>query len=122
MPRIVKSLKEQIREARLRVFELEEEYQTQLYLETMPDSDPLYKYCYSTSNFKIPYTQQSLDSWLRAVIKHMSARRYSHGGALTDAVVVSIPEFKTEAGIELWLEYVTKQLRTRVKKRKKQPE
>ena len=119
MSRRVKTLQEKIREAKFRVLELEEAYHTQRYLETMPEHDPTYKYCYGTSNFKIPYPEQSLDSWLRAVIKHMAGRRPGHGGSITDAIVVSIPTLRTEAGIERWIEYVTQQLGKKAKARKR---
>lgn len=47
--RVKKSLKEQIRLKRQQLFELETEYRAQRYLETMPEYDPLYKYCFQTS-------------------------------------------------------------------------
>lgn len=119
MPRQTKTLDEQIRAAKLRVLELEEDYKTQLYFETMPEYDPTYAYCYSTSSRSLSYEDQSVDAWLRAVIKHLGNRRPGHGGAYTDAVVVSTPAVKTDSGVELWLEYITKQLRAKAKARKK---
>jgi hypothetical protein len=56
------TLKEEIRAQRLRIYELHEQYVTMLYFETMPDYDPLYKYCYQTSNFSIPGLLQSVDA------------------------------------------------------------
>ena len=111
-----KSLNEQIREAKLKIWQLEEEYRTALYFETMPEYDPLYKYCYTTSSNSIPFTMQSVDAWVRAVILHMGRRKRGHGGETTDAVVISIPQDLTERAVENWLEYVTTKLRKRVKK------
>lgn len=77
-----KTTAQKIRDAQLKILKLEEECATQLYLETMPVYDPLYKYCFSTSNMTIPFEQQDIDAWLRAVIKHMSMRREGHGGVI----------------------------------------
>lgn len=118
MPTSTKNIAEQVREAKLKVAELEEEYKTQLYYETMPEYDPTYKYCYTTSSRSLSTDDQSVDAWIRAVIKHMAERRTGHGGAYTDAVLVSIPTFKTGEGLELWIDYVTKQLRKKAKARK----
>lgn len=114
MGAISNTLRKQLSEARLRVFKLQEAYDTQRYLETMPDFDPLYQYCYSTSNFTIPYSEQSIDAWIRAIIVHMGGRKPGHGGEKTKAVVVSVPQFDNKEAAELWLDYVTKQLRVRV--------
>ena len=108
-----KSIDEQIYEARLKITETTEEYQTQLYLETMPAVNPTYKYCYATSNFNIPAGQQSIDAWLRAVIKHMATRSIGHGGELTKALVISVPQNLTAKDKELWIDYETRKLRKR---------
>ena len=114
MPRMPsKSIDEQIYEARLKITEATEEYQTQLYLETMPAVNPTYKYCYATSNFNIPAEQQSIDAWLRAVIKHMATRSKGHGGELTKALVISVPQNLTAKDKEFWIEYETRKLRKR---------
>lgn len=114
-----KTTKQAIHEAKLKVLALEEQYATQVYFETMPEYGPTYKYCFSTSNMKIPYPMQDVDAWLRAVIKHMATRREGHGGAYTDAKLISIPVGLSEAGIEKWLEYVTSDLRKRALRSKK---
>lgn len=116
-----KTTKQAIREAKLKIFELQEQCATQVYFETMPEYDPVYKYSFDTSNMKIPYTQQDIDAWLRAIIKHMATRRVGHGGAYTDAKVITIPVGLTEAGIEFWLDYVTSDLRKRALRWKKRP-
>lgn len=108
-----KTIDEQIYEARLKITEATEEYQTQLYLETMPAVNPTYKYCYATSNFNIPAEQQSIDAWLRAVIKHMATRSIGHGGELTKALVISVPQNLTAKDKELWIDYETRKLRKR---------
>lgn len=114
MPRASRTLKKQIYDAKVRVFKLEEAYSTQLYLATMPEYDPQYKYCYSTSNSSIPYDEQSVDAWLRAIAIHMSMRKPAHGGAYTKAVVISIPNGLTVDEAENWLAFTTKELRNRV--------
>lgn len=111
-----RSAKQLIRQQKLRIFELEEHYQTLKYFETMPEYDPLYTYCFSTSNRSISSFDQSVDAWVRAVVMHMATRRNGHGGAVTDAVVVSVPQFKSDAAVELWLEYVTTKLRKKARK------
>ncbi len=113
MPKQTKTLKQQIRDARIKVMQLEEEYLTQVYFETMPEYTTNYKYCYSTANQPVPYPMQTPDAWLRAIVKHMATRREGHGGAYTDAYVVTIPDNLSKAGIELWIEYVSTQLRKR---------
>lgn len=114
-----KTTAQKIREARLKIYELEDAYAAQLYFETMPECDPTYKYCYTTSNMTIPFQQQDVDAWIRAVIKHMATRREGHGGAYTDAKVVTIPVGFTENQIENWLKYVNKDLRKRALRWKK---
>ena len=114
-----KTLKQQLLAANLNVMEIEEDYITQLYLETMPAYDPTYKYCYSTSNFTIPHELQSVDAWLRAIIKHMAGRRAGHGGAYTDARVVTIINNMSAVAIEKWITYETNKLRKLATPRKK---
>jgi hypothetical protein len=113
-----KTLSAELLAARFKVFELEQAYQTQLYFETMPVYDPYYKYCYQTSCTSIPYSLQSVDAWMRAVIKHMGLRKTGHGGAVTKAVLVSVPELTTEASVDRWIDYTTKQLRKTAGKKK----
>lgn len=113
-----KTLQEELLAAKLKVVELEQEYATQTYFETMPVYDPYYKYCYQTSNMSIPNQLQSVDAWIRAVIKHMGLRKAGHGGGATKAVVVSVPELQTESDIEAWLAHTGKQLRKRVRVKK----
>jgi hypothetical protein len=108
-----KAIEEQIYEAKLKAIEIDEEYRTQLYFETMPSVKPSYQYCYSTSNFTIPAEQQSVDAWLRAVIKHMALRRPGHGGEVTKALLISIPENLKEIGMDAWIDYETRKLRKR---------
>lgn len=112
-----KSIEELQFEAKIKIIEANEEYETQLYFETMPSIDPLYKYCFDSSNRSIPAENQSIDAWLRAVIKHMGLRLPGHGGAKTNAVLVSVNK---EIGKyeDLWIEYETRKLRKLVAKRK----
>ena len=110
-----KSIHQLIYEQKLKIVELEDELRTQTYLETMPEYGPTYKYCFATSNFTIPHPQQSIDSWIRAVIKHMGTRSFGHGGADTKAMLISIPEFKTEQAMERWLSYTTDLIRKKAK-------
>lgn len=114
-----KTIEEQIYEAKLKAVELDEEYRTQLYFETMPAVNPNYQYCYATSNFTIPVEHQSVDAWLRAVIKHMSLRRPGHGGAITKALLISIPDNLKDVGMEAWIDYETRKLRKRATSRVK---
>jgi len=114
------SIKEKIRLANQKVYECEQAYETQLYLETMPQYDHTYKYCYSTSNRTIPYASQSVDGWLRAVMVHMANRRAGHGGALSRSEIVFVPDgFVNQQAIENYLEYIQTTLRKRFKVRKK---
>lgn len=108
----------QIKEQKLRIGELEDDYVVQLYFETMPAYDPLYKYCYQTSNLKIPGYLQCIDHWLSAVIKHMGMRHRGHGGEFTKAVVVSVPDATTQENKEAWLNYVNKKLSKKVRVKK----
>ena len=114
-----KTIEEQIYEAKLKAIEIDEEYRTQLYLETMPTVNPLYQYCYATSNYTIPASQQSVDAWLRAVIKHMALRRPGHGGEVTKALLISIPTDLKETGMDAWIDYETRKLRKRATSRVK---
>ena len=114
-----KSIQQKIWEQKLKIAELEDELMTQTYLETMPTYGPTYTYCYSTSNFTIPYPKQSIDSWIRAVIKHMGTRSFGHGGADTKAMLISIPEFKNEQNLERWLSYTTEKIRKKATPKKR---
>ena len=110
-----KTTAQEISDLKLRIIELQQEYIVQLYFETMPEYDPLYKYCYSTSNRAINGEYQHIDFWLRAVIKHMATRRRGHGGEFTDSLLVQIPEFKTQASIDAYIDYVTAKLRKKIR-------
>jgi hypothetical protein len=114
-----KSIQQLIYEQKLKIVELEDELMTQTYLETMPEHGPTYQYCYGTSNFTIPYPKQSVDSWIRAVIKHMGKRSFGHGGEKTYAMLISIPEFKTEDGLERWLSYTLSKIKKKAMSRKR---
>ena len=111
-----KAIEEQLYEAKLKAIEIDEEYRTQLYFETMPTIDPLYKYCYTSSNQNIPVEHQSVDAWLRAVIKHIALRLPQHGGEKTNALVVSVHK---ELGNyeDMWIDYETRKLRKLAKSR-----
>ena len=114
-----KSIQQLIYEQKLKIVELEDELLTQKYLETMPEYGPTYKYCYATSNMPIPGLEQNIDNWLKAVIKHMGNRRYGHGGEKTNAMLISIPEFKNEQSFERWLSYTTNKIRKKATPRKR---
>lgn len=115
-----KSVEEQKLELKYKLVKLIEDYETALYYETMPQYDPMYCYSYQHSNFTIPYEHQSVDAWIRAIIKHMNKRMPGHGGGTSNAYVVTFPTFTRSSDIDLWLEYTTKQLkkRARVKRQK----
>lgn len=115
-----KSAKELELDLRFKITKLEEDYATALYYETMPAYDPMYCYSYQHSNLSIPYAYQSVDAWARAIIKHMGERKAGHGGGYTNAYIVSIPTFKKKSDIDLWLEYVNKELKKRAKVTKEQ--
>lgn len=106
-----KPIQQLIWEQKLKIAELEDELRTQTYFETMPEYAPTYKYCYATSNLSIPHPNQSIDNWIKAVIKHMATRSFGHGGAKTNAIVISIPEKISETGLENWLTYQTQVIR-----------
>jgi len=114
-----KSIQQLINEEQLRIVEIEEKLRTQTYFETMPEYGPTYKYCYSSSNLKIPYPEQSVDNWIRATIKHLGMRRRGHGGETTKAILISIPENLTEDNIEQWLSYQTEKIRKKALPRKR---
>ena len=109
------TIEQQIYEAKLAVVQAYEDYTTALYLETMPTNNPTYKYCYATSNMTIPAEFQSIDYWLRAIIKHMANRRMGHGGEITDALLVSIADFNKQATKDAWIDSVTRELNKRSK-------
>lgn len=106
-----KTIDEQKFELRMQITELKEQYETALYFETMPKVDPMYKYCYQTSNFAIPSEHQSVDAWLRAVIKHMGLRLPGHGGQKTNALVVTMFKDLRQTSEDMWIDYVTRKLR-----------
>ena len=114
-----KSIQQQIWEQKLKIAELEDEIRTQTYFETMPEYGQTYKYCYSTSNFPIPHPQQSIDNWIKAVIKHMGTRSFGHGGADTNAILISIPQFQNEQSLENWFSYTTEKIRKKATPRKR---
>ena len=119
MPRKPSKTIEELKfEAKMKIIEAKEEFETQLYFETMPKIDPSYKYCYTSSNWNIPVEHQSVDAWLRAVIKHMALRLPNHGGEKTNALVVSVHK---ELGSyeDMWIEYETRKLRKLTKSRVK---
>ncbi len=119
MARQRKTTQEKKIEITRKLMELEEEYGTLLYLETMPEYDPVYKYCYSTANFTLTHEQQSVDSWLKAIARHMAGRRDGHGGARTDAEIISIPSGLSDVAIERWIAHVTEKLRAKAKRKSK---
>lgn len=110
-----KSIQQLIVEQKLKIVELYDELSTQMYFETMPEYGPTYAYSYDKSNMKIPGEEQNIDSWIRAVIKHMGKRPYGHGGEKTKAILISIPEFRTMEGMEKWLSYTTEKIRKKAK-------
>jgi len=120
MPKQTKTLKQQIQEQKDKIFELEQEYCVQLYLETMPDEfDYKYGYKFDQSNMSIPYEYHHPEYWLRAIVKHMWTRKASRGGAKTLAEVVSVPSGYTEKQIDRWLAYVTDKLKKKALAHKK---
>jgi hypothetical protein len=116
MARTKSNLVERIKQLEFELFELKEQYATQLYFETMPEYDPVYKYCYASSNRSIPYPLQSMDAWLRAVMKHMASRSTGHGGANTSAILVSVPIGLSDKGVEFWLNLTIEKLRREAKR------
>lgn len=114
-----KSIQQLIWEQKLKIAELEDELRTQTYFETMPEHGPTYKYCYGTSNFSIPHPNQSIDNWIKAVIRHMGTRKYSHGGAKTKAILISIPDNLNDKNFENWLAYQYNVVKTKAKPKKR---
>ena len=114
-----KSIQQQIWEQKLKIAELKDELITLKYFETMPEYDPLYKYCYQTSNMRIPGLLQSVDAWIRAVIKHISMRRPGHGGGYSKAVVITPLAFTTETARDNWIDYEITKLRKKARVVKK---
>jgi hypothetical protein len=112
------SIREEIRELKFKLVDFHEKYTTHLFLETMPEYDPVYKYCYSTSCRSSPHELQSVDSWLRAISIHMSNRQLRHGGQFSDAVIITPPYLTSEKIKELWIEYEISRLRKKVRVRK----
>jgi len=110
-------VKEEIRQLKLKLMELEELYRTYLYLETMSGS-PTYKYCYQTSNSKINIEFQSVNDWLRAIAIHISLRKPGHGGEKSDAIIITPLYFTDAKSRENWINYESTQLRKKVRLRK----
>jgi len=115
----LKELREAIHKQKLNVYDLMLAYEDALYFETMPEVSPLYKYCYSTSNQCVPHQQQNVDSWLRAVNKHMKLRRVGHGGEVSSAMIISVPTLPNEQAKEIWLAHQMEKLRKAAKVSKK---
>ena len=113
-----KSIQQLIYEQKLKVAELEDELLTLKYFETMPKFGPTYKYCYATSNMSIPGLEQNVDNWIKAVIKHIGTRSFGHGGEKTNAMLISIPKFESDEGLERWLSYTTEKIRKKATPRK----
>ena len=59
-----KTIEEQKYELRMKIAELNEQYQTALYFETMPIVNPNYSYSYQHSNLSIAWEDHSVDAWL----------------------------------------------------------
>jgi len=108
-------LRDEIRQQKLRLIEIESAYITQLYLETMPEYDPLYKYCFQTSNRTIPGEYYSVEHWLRAVAIHMSRRHSGHGGGIARIQIVAVPNSTSQQSKDEWLEHETAKLSRRVR-------
>ena len=108
-----------LHDLRLEVFRLYNKYQAALYAETMPESDPVYKYCFASSNRAIPPTDQSVRAWLQAVADHMDMRAAAHGGCQNTTLVVEIPSLSSDKAIEQWLNVISNDLRQLAVKRKK---
>lgn len=113
--RIKKSTAEGIRDLKLRIMELQQEHIVQLYLETMPEYNPTYKYCFATSNASMHGEHQNIDFWLLAVIKHMGMRTSGHGGAYTESLIVQIPEVRTQGEIDVYIDYISNKLRKKLR-------
>jgi hypothetical protein len=62
MPRNPSKTIEELKfEAKIKIVEAQEEYETQLYLETMPNIDPMYQYCYTTKAYSQPTMITSIE-------------------------------------------------------------
>lgn len=109
---------EKYRIALLDTLRIERLYKTALYFETMPEYDPVYKYCYSISNMRIPYQEQSVNAWLQAVSQHLHMRRPGHGGEENHNIVVEIPILNSEKAIDNWLAWISADLKKHAMKRK----
>jgi hypothetical protein len=118
--RTLLQLKEEIHKQKMRIFEIEQDIATHRYLDTMPYS-PTYKYCFATSNFGLTSEQQDIDAWLRAIILHMAGRRTGHGGAYTEAMILSRPDVPNENIKELWITHHSAKMRKFIKVRKPKP-
>jgi hypothetical protein len=115
--RTAKSIQQLIKEARLQIKKIEDKLHVQTYLETMPEHGPVYKYCYSTSNYSIPYQSQSVAAWLQAVAQHMHKRKPGHSGEENFVLVVDIPRLNSEVAVDAWLAWITEDLKKRAKSR-----
>ena len=114
-----KTIEEQKFELKMQIVEAKEVYETALYFDTMPQNDPYYKSCYTTSNWNIPGEHQSVDAWLRAVAKHMSLRPPTYGGQKTNALVVTMFKDLLPTSEDMWIDYITRKLRKLAKSRVK---
>ena len=114
-----KTIEEQKFELQMQIAELKEQYETQLYFETMPKVDPMYSYSYQHSNMSIAGEHQNVDAWLRAIIKHMGLRLPGHGGQKTNALVVTMFKDLRQTSEDMWIDYVTRKLRKLAKSRVK---
>jgi hypothetical protein len=115
--RTAKSIQQLIKEARLQIIKIEDKLRVQTYLETMPEHGPLYQYCYTTSNYSIPYQSQSVAAWLQAVAQHMHKRKPGHGGEENFVLVVDIPRLNSEVEVNGWCDWITADLKKRAKSR-----
>ena len=108
-----------LHDLRLEVFRLYSKYQTALYAETMPEYDPVYKYCFQSSNLAISPEDQSVRAWLQAIADHMATRAGGHGGCQNTTLVVEIPSLNSDKAIEQWVNFISTDLRKLAVKRKK---
>jgi hypothetical protein len=111
-------LREAIRKQKFRIFKLEQDIRTYQYLETMPEYDPWYKYCYGTSNFGLSLDDKDVDAWLRAVALHINARKPQHGGGQSNALVVTCPTMPSHKSKQNLIDYTVAQLQKKIKVRK----
>jgi hypothetical protein len=115
----VDALNEKIRAKKLEIYELELEYMKRLYFETMPEYDPMYKYCFSTSSRPITPPLQSVSAWLQAISEHMVMRRRGHGGCYNIVKVFDIPVGMTDSQIDAWVDWCSAILKKNAIKHKK---